>query len=400
MNALSDRLNYLSESETLAMSQKSRDLKAQGFDVINLSIGEPDFNTPDVVKAAAKQAIDDNFSHYTPVSGIPELKAAICTKLKRDNNLDFTPDQIVVSTGAKQSIANVMLCLVNPGDEVIVPAPYWVSYREIVKLAEGKAVYVPTTIETNFKITAAQLEAAITPKTRVVIFSSPCNPTGSVYSKEELKAMAGVLAKHKNIYVIADEIYEYINFVGKHESLAQFEEVRDQVIIINGLSKGFAMTGWRLGFLAAPKFIARACDKIQGQFTSATCSITQKAAVAAFNTDPNTSADIQKMLKAFRERRDLVLGLLKDIPGMKTNVPDGAFYIFADISSYFGKSDGTTLIKNADDLSMYLIDKVYVATVSGAAFGNPDCIRFSYATSNDLLIEAVKRIARALSELK
>ncbi len=400
MNALSDRLNYLSESETLAMSQKSRDLKAQGFDVINLSIGEPDFNTPEVVKLAAKQAIDDNFSHYTPVSGIPDLRSAICKKLKRDNGLDYAPEQIVVSTGAKQSIANVMLCLVNPGDEVIVPAPYWVSYREIVKLAEGKAVYVPTTIETNFKITAAQLEAAITPKTRVMIFSSPCNPTGSVYSKEELKAMAAVLAKHKDIYVIADEIYEYINFVGKHESLAQFDEVRDQVIIINGLSKGFAMTGWRLGFLAAPKFIAKACDKIQGQFTSATCSITQKAAVAAFNTDPATSADIQGMLKAFRERRDLMLGLLKDIPGMKTNVPDGAFYIFADISSYFGKSDGTTQIKNADDLSMYLIDKVYVATVSGAAFGNPDCIRFSYATSNDLLIEAVKRMAKALSELK
>lgn len=400
MNKLSDRLNYLSESETLAMTQKSRDLKAQGFDVINLSIGEPDFDTPLAVKNAAKKAIDDNFTHYTPVSGIPDLKAAICHKLKRDNNLDFTPDQIVVSTGAKQSIANVMLSLVNPGEEVIVPAPYWVSYREIVKLAEGKAVYVPASIETNFKVTAKQLEEAITPKTRVIIFSSPCNPTGSVYSREELKAFASVLSKHKDVVVIADEIYEYINFVGKHESLAQFEEVRDQVVIINGLSKGFAMTGWRLGFVAAPKWIAKACDKIQGQFTSATCSITQKAAVEAFNTDPRQSAEIQTMLKAFKERRDLVLGLLKDVPGMKTNTPDGAFYVFADVSSYFGKTDGKVKVNNADDLAMYLIDKVYVATVSGGAFGNPDCIRLSYATSNDLLIEAVRRIAQALSELK
>lgn len=400
MNQLSNRLNYLSESETLAMSQKSRDLKAQGFDVINLSIGEPDFDTPLAVKNAAKKAIDDNFSHYTAVSGIPELKTAVCHKLKRDNNLDFTPDQIVVSTGAKQSIANVMLSVVNPGDEVIVPAPYWVSYREIVKLAEGKAVYVPAGIETNFKVTAAQLEAAITPKTKVIIFSSPCNPTGSVYSKDELKSFASLLSKHKDIVVIADEIYEYINFVGKHESLAQFEEVRDQVAIINGLSKGFAMTGWRLGFVAAPKWLAKACDKIQGQFTSATCSITQKAAVEAFNTDPKQSAEIQHMLKAFRERRDLVLNLLKDIPGFKTNTPDGAFYIFADISSYFGKSNGSTTVNNADDLAMYLIDHVYVATVSGAAFGNPNCIRLSYATSNELLVEAVKRIAKALSELK
>lgn len=400
MTQLSNRLNYLSESETLAMSQKSRELKAQGFDVINLSIGEPDFNTPLAVKNAAKKAIDDNFTHYTAVSGIPELREAICKKLKRDNNLVYTPDQIVVSTGAKQSIANVMLCLVNPGDEVIVPAPYWVSYREIVKLAEGNAVYVAAGIETNFKITAQQLEAAITPKTRLMIFSSPCNPTGSVYSREELKALAGVLAKHKDIFVIADEIYEYINFVGGHESIAQFEEVKEQVIIINGLSKGFAMTGWRLGFVAAPKFIAKACDKIQGQFTSATCSITQKAAVEAFDTDPAQSPELKEMVKAFRERRDMVLDLLRDIPGMKTNVPDGAFYIFADVKSYFGKSDGTTLVKNSDDLAMYLIDKVYVATVSGAAFGNSDCIRFSYATSKDVLIEAVSRIKKALADLK
>ncbi len=400
MNQLSNRLNYLSESETLAMTQKSRELKAQGFDVINLSIGEPDFNTPVAVKNAAKKALDDNFTHYTPVSGIPELREAICKKLKRDNNLEYTPDQIVVSTGAKQSIANVMLCLVNPGDEVIVPAPYWVSYREVVKLAEGTAVYVSSGIESNFKITAKQLEAAITPKTRVLIFSSPCNPTGSVYSREELKSLAEVLSKHKDIFVIADEIYEYINFVGHHESIAQFEEVRDQVIIINGLSKGFAMTGWRLGFVAAPKFIAKACDKIQGQFTSATCSITQKAAVEAFNTDPATSAELKEMLKAFRERRDMVLELLKEIPGMITNVPDGAFYIFADVKSYFGKSDGTTLVKDSDDLAMYLINKVYVATVSGAAFGNSDCIRFSYATSKDVLIDAVSRIKKALSDLK
>jgi len=400
MNQLSNRLNYLSESETLAMTQKSRELKAQGFDVINLSIGEPDFNTPLAVKNAAKQAIDDNFTHYTPVSGIPDLRAAICHKLKRDNDLDFTPDQIVVSTGAKQSIANVMLSLVNPGDEVVVPAPYWVSYKEIVKLAEGTAVFVPAFIETNFKISAEQLDAAITPKTKVLIFSSPCNPTGSVYSKDELQAFAKVIAKHKHVFVIADEIYEYINYVGKHESIAQFAEIRDQVIIINGLSKGFAMTGWRLGFLAAPKFIAKACDKYQGQITSGTCSITQKAAVEAFNTDPKQSVELQEMVKTFRERRDMVLELLKGIPDLKTNVPDGAFYIFADVTNYYGKTDGAITIKSCDDIANYLMDKVYLATVSGNAFGNPNCIRFSYATSNDILIEAVKRIREALSVLK
>lgn len=400
MNQLSNRLNYLSESETLAMTQKSRELKAQGFDVINLSIGEPDFNTPLAVKNAAKQAIDDNFTHYTPVSGIPELRAAICHKLKRDNDLDYTPDQIVVSTGAKQSIANAMLSLVNPGDEVVVPAPYWVSYKEVIKLAEGTAVFVPAFIETNFKISAEQLDAAITPKTKVLIFSSPCNPTGSVYSKDELQAFAKVIAKHKHIFVIADEIYEYINYVGKHESIAQFAEIRDQVIIINGLSKGFAMTGWRLGFLAAPKFIAKACDKYQGQITSGTCSITQKAAVEAFNTDPKQSVELKEMVKTFRERRDMVLELLKGIPDLKTNVPDGAFYIFADVTNYYGKSDGTITIKSCDDIANYLMDKVYLATVSGNAFGNPNCIRFSYATSNDVLIEAVKRIREALSALK
>jgi aspartate aminotransferase len=400
MNQLSNRLNNLSESETLAMSQMSRELKAQGFDVINLSIGEPDFNTPLAVKNVAKKAIDDNFTHYTPVPGIPELRAAICTKLKRDNNLDFKPSQIVVSTGAKQSIANVMLSLVNPGDEVIVPAPYWVSYKEIVKLAEGKAVYVSANVDTNFKITAAQLEAAITDKTKVLIFSSPCNPTGSVYSREELKGFAEVLARHKNIFVISDEIYEHINFVGKHESIAQFEAIRDQVIIVNGLSKGCAMTGWRIGFIAAPEFIAKACDKVQGQVTSGTCSIAQKAAVEAFNTDPKESAELKEMVQAFRNRRDKVLEMLREIPGMVTNVPDGAFYIFADIRSYFGKSDGKVTIRNCEDMSMYLMNKVYLATVAGSAFGDPNCIRFSYATSMDLLIEAVKRIERALSELK
>jgi aspartate aminotransferase len=400
MNLLSNRLNNLSESETLAMTQKSRELKAQGFDVINLSIGEPDFNTPLAIKEAGKKAIDENYTHYTPVSGFADLREAISVKLKRDNNLDYAADQIVVSTGAKQSIANVMLCLVNPGDEVIVPAPYWVSYKEIVKLAEGTSVFVPAFIDTNFKITPEQAEAAITDKTKVFIFSSPCNPTGSVYSHDELQEFAKMFARHKGIFIISDEIYEHINFVGHHESIAQFNEIKEQVIVVNGLSKGCAMTGWRIGFIAAPKFIAKACDKLQGQVTSGTCSIAQRAAVVAFLTDPKQSIELKNMVQAFRERRDLVLSMMKDIPGMKTNVPDGAFYIFADVKSYYGKSDGQTTINNCDDMSMYLMNKVYLATVSGTAFGNPNCIRFSYATSKELLVEAVGRIKTALAGLK
>jgi aspartate aminotransferase len=400
MNYLANRINNLSESETLAMTQKSRELKEQGFDVINLSIGEPDFNTPEFIKTAAKDAIDKNFTHYPPVPGYPELRQAICNKLKRDNNLDYTPDQIVVSTGAKHSIANVMLALVNPGDEVIVPAPYWVSYKEIVKLAEGKAVYIPSSIATNFKVSPQQIEAAITDKTKVFIFSSPCNPTGTVYTKDELRAFAEVFARHKNILVISDEIYEYINFLGKHESIAQFESMKDNVIVINGVSKGYAMTGWRIGYIAAPKPIAKACNKLQGQVTSGACSIAQKASFAAIDMDPKLTPEFKVMLDAFHERRDLLLGLLKDVPGVITNKPDGAFYVFMDVKYYFGKKDGETVITDSNDLSMYLLNKAYVAMVSGTAFGDPDCLRFSYATSKDIIIEAVKRLKEALSNLK
>ena len=399
MNYLSNRINSLSESETLAMTQKSRELKALGHDVINLSIGEPDFNTPEFIKLAAKEAIDQNFTHYPPVPGYPELREAICKKLKRDNNLDYTPDQIVVSTGAKHSIANVMLALVNPSDEVIVPAPYWVSYKEIVKLAEGKAVYLPSTIKTNFKVSPQQVEAAITEKSKVFIFSSPCNPSGTVYTKDELKAFADIFARHPNIFIISDEIYEYINFVAHHESIAQFDEIKDRVIVINGVSKGYAMTGWRIGYIAAPKPIAKACDKMQGQFTSGACSIAQRAALAALLMDPKDSPEFAYMLAAFKERRDLLLGLLKDVPGIITNMPEGAFYVFMDVKHYFGKSDGTVTIRNAEELSMYLLDKVFVALVSGSAFGDDDCLRFSYATSNDKIIEAVKRIKSALENL-
>ncbi|HNW68987.1 MAG TPA: pyridoxal phosphate-dependent aminotransferase [Bacteroidales bacterium] len=400
MNYLANRINNLSESETLAMTQKSRELKEQGFDVINLSIGEPDFNTPDFIKTAAKDAIDKNFTHYPPVPGYPELRQAICNKLKRDNNLDYTPDQIVVSTGAKHSIANVMLALVNPGDEVIVPAPYWVSYKEIVKLAEGKAVYLPSSIETNFKVSPQQIEDAITDKTKVFIFSSPCNPTGTVYTKDELRAFAKVFARHKNIFVISDEIYEYINFLGKHESIAQFESMKDNVIVINGVSKGYAMTGWRIGYIAAPKPIAKACNKLQGQITSGACSIAQKASFAAIDMDPKLTPEFKVMLDAFHERRDLLLGLLKEVPGVITNKPDGAFYVFMDVKHYFGKKDGEITINGSEDLSMYLLNKAYVAMVSGTAFGDPNCLRFSYATSKDVIIEAVKRLKEALSHLK
>ena len=400
METLSDRINMLSESETLAMTRKSRELRAKGYDVINLSIGEPDFNTPEFIKDAAKAAIDQNRTHYPPVPGYPELREAICEKLKRDNGLDYAPEQIVVSGGAKHSIANVMLCLVNKGDEVIVPAPYWVSYREIIKLAEGIPVVVEATLDNDFKITAEQIKAAITPKTKVLIYSSPCNPTGSVYTGEELKAIAEVIAAHPGIYIISDEIYELIRFEGTHESIAQFDFIKDRVITINGVSKGFAMTGWRVGYMAAPLEIAKACDKLQGQMTSATCSISQYASIEAMKTDPATNKEIRKMVDTFRERRDLVFGLLEEIPGFRNNVPEGAFYFFPNVSEYYGKKFGDQEINDSTDLCMYLLNHAHVALVPGDAFGNPDCMRISYATSKKLLITAITRISEALSELE
>lgn len=400
MNALSDRINLLSESETLAMTRKSRELRAKGYDVINLSIGEPDFNTPEFIKDAAREAIDQNKTHYPPVSGYPELREAIAEKFKRDNGLDYTAEQIVVSGGAKHSIANAMLCLVNKGDEVIVPAPYWVSYKEIIKLAEGVPVVIEALIENDFKFTPEQLEAAISPKSKVLIYSSPCNPTGSVYSKEELKGIAAVIAAHPDIYVISDEIYELIRFEGKHESIAQFQAIKDRVITINGVSKGFAMTGWRVGFLAASPEIAKACDKLQGQVTSATSSISQYASLAAVKCDPAKNEEIRKMVDTFRERRDLVHGLLEEIPGFRNNMPLGAFYFFPDVSEYFGRKFGEQPINSSSDLCMYLLNHAHVALVPGDAFGDPNCIRISYATSKKLLITAMARISDALAELK
>lgn len=397
MNVLSERINNLSESETLAMSQISRQLKAQGFDVINLSIGEPDFNTPEHIKIAAKKAINENYTYYTPVAGYQNLREAISKKFKRENNLDYTPDEIIVSNGAKHSIANIVLCLINPGEEVIVPVPYWVSYKEIIKLAEGKAVYINANIEQDFKVTPEQIEAVITPKTKLIIFSSPCNPTGSVYSKEELKKIAEMFVKYPNIYILSDEIYEHINFEERHESIAQFDFIKDRVITVNGVSKGYAMTGWRIGYIGAPKFIVKACEKLQGQITSNPCSIAQMAALKAISSDLRST---KEMLKAFIDRRDLVIRLLKDIPGLKTNTPKGAFYVFPDITYYFGKSVGETVINNANDLCMYILNKVYVAMVSGDAFGSPNCVRISYATSKKNLIEAISRIRRCLDELK
>lgn len=399
MNILSDRINQLAESETLAMTRRSRELRAQGFDVINLSIGEPDFNTPEHVKTAAKLAIDQNYSHYPPVPGYPELRQAIANKLKRDNQLIYSPEQIVVSTGAKQSLANVILCLVNPGDEVLIPAPYWVSYKEIIKLAGAKGVFIEGKIDHDFKVTPEQVEGAITPNTKLFMFSSPCNPTGSVYSREELKAFAGVFECHPHVFIISDEIYEHINFVGHHESIAQFENVRNRVIIINGLSKGFAMTGWRLGYMAASPEIAKACDKLQGQITSGACSITQRAAIAAIETNPAESPDIKNMVEAFVYRRDLALALLKEIPGLRTNTPDGAFYLFPEVVKYYGKSFEGKVIHSATDLCDYLLDTAFVAIVPGVAFGSLDCIRISYATSENQLREAIRRIAEALAKL-
>ena len=400
MNYLSDRINLLAESETLAMTRRSRELRAQGFDVINLSIGEPDFDTPEHVKEAAKEAIDQNYSHYTPVPGYPELRKAIADKLKRDNGLNYTAEQIVVSTGAKQSLANAILCLVNPGEEVLIPAPYWVSYKEIIKLAGAKGVFIDSNIQSDFKVTAAQIEAAITPNTKLFIFSSPCNPSGTVYTHDELEAFAEVFARHPHVFVISDEIYENINFTGKHNSIASFDSIHKRVIVINGLSKGFAMTGWRLGYMAAAKEIAQACDKLQGQITSGTCSITQRAAIVAMNTDPAESDDIKQMVDAFKYRRDLAISLLREVPGVKLNVPDGAFYLFPEVTYYFGKSFGDRIILSGSDLCDYLLDTAFVAIVPGAAFGSPDCIRISYATSEDTLREAIRRISEALSKLK
>ena len=398
MTHLSDRINKISESQTIAMARKSRELKANGIDIISLSLGEPDFNTPDVIKEAAKKAIDDNFSYYTHVSGYLELREAICKKFKRDNGIDYSPDEIVVSTGAKQSIANAVLCIVNPGDEVIIPAPFWVSYLEILKLAEGKPVMIDTTIESDFKMSPEQLEKSITSKTRLIMLSTPCNPTGSVYNREELKALAQVIIKYPELYIISDEIYEHINFIGGHQSFAQFDFIKERVITINGVSKGFAMTGWRGGIMAAPKWIAQACDKIQGQFTSATSSITQKAMHKAMELDFDTY--IKPMRDAFLKRRDLVLSLMKDIPGLKTNVPQGAFYVYPEVSYYFGKKYKDYLILNATDLTLYLLDEGHLALVPGAAFGEDRYIRFSYATNEENLIEALKRMKDALSKLQ
>lgn len=397
MGQVADRIANLSVSETLAMSQKSSELKAQGIDVINLSVGEPDFYTPDHIKDAAKRAIDDNFSFYSPVSGFLSLRKAICSKLEKENNLIFQPDQIVCSNGAKQSVYNVLASVVNKGDEVIIPAPYWVSYIEMVKLAEGTSVIVTAGIEQNFKITPAQLESAITVKTRSIILCSPSNPTGSIYSRSELEALANVLAKHPNIIILADEIYEHINYVGKHESIAQFENIRDRVVIINGVSKGYAMTGWRLGWIAAPKWIADACNKLQGQVTSGPSSITQKAAEAAYTGDQSC---IETMRQAFERRRDLVYKLTSEIEGFKIEKPDGAFYVFPDCSYYLGKSFNGRKIENSGDLAMFLLEEGHVACVGGLAFGAPNCIRFSYATADELLVEALKRIKETLAKLK
>ncbi len=394
---LSSLLDRFAEPETLKMAKLGRELRAKGIDVIDLSLGEPDFDTPQHIKDAAIKAINDNWSHYTPVPGFADLREAVCTKLKRDNALDYKPENIVTSTGAKQSLANVILALADDGDEVIIPTPYWVTYSELVKIARAKVVEIRSTLESGFKITPAELEAAITPKTKVFMFSSPCNPSGAVYSKAELEGLAEVFRKHPNIYIIADEIYEYINFVGKHESIAQFDDIKDRVILVNGLSKGFAMTGWRLGYIAANVDIAKACEKLQGQFTSATCSITQKAAVVALTTDLKPSLE---MTEEFTRRRARVLELVKDIPGLKTFAPEGAFYIFPDVSYYYGKSDGENTISNSADFSMYLLNTAHVSSVMGLAFGEPNCVRFSFANSMANIEKAWVRIKDALAKLK
>jgi aspartate aminotransferase len=394
---LSSILNRFSEPETLKMAKLGRELRAKGIDVIDLSLGEPDFDTPEHIKAAAKKAIDDNWSHYTPVAGYADLREAICTKFKRDNQLDYKPENIVVSTGAKQSLANVILALVDEGDEVIIPTPYWVTYSELVKIARGKVVEVHTSLESGYKISPAQLKAAITPKTKVFLFSSPCNPSGAVYSKSELAALKDVFLEYPEISIISDEIYEYINFVGKNESIAQFSDLKDRVIIVNGLSKAFAMTGWRLGYIAAQPEIAKACEKLQGQFTSGTNSIAQKSAVVALTADLTPSYD---MVKEFTKRRKRTMELVRDIPGLKCFEPEGAFYIFPDVSSYFGKSDGTNKIQNSADFSMYLLNNAHVSSVMGDAFGEPACVRFSFANSLPNIEKAWARIKDALAKLK
>jgi len=397
MAVLSNRINNLSESATLKMTKLGRELAEKGINIISLSIGEPDFNTPDHVKEAAKKALDENYTRYSPVPGYPELRKAIAKKLKTENNLDYDFTQIVVSTGAKQSLSNVILTLINPGDEVIIPTPYWVSYSEMVVLAEGKSVFIDTDIESDFKITPAQLEAAITPKTKLFMFSSPCNPTGSVYSREELAGLVKVFEKYPNIYILSDEIYEHINFIDQHVSIAEFDSIKDRVIIVNGFSKAFAMTGWRLGYIAANKEIAAANDKMQGQTTSGTCSIAQRAGIVAYEQGLET---VLEMKKSFARRRQLVFDLLNDIPGVKTNMPDGAFYFFPEISSFFGKKDADgNVIKDSADLALYLLNVGHVATVGGDSFGNNNYIRLSYAASDESLVEALKRIKEALAKL-
>lgn len=396
MAQLSDRLNRLSPSATLAMSQKSGEMKAQGIDVINLSVGEPDFNTPDHIKDAAKKAVDENYSRYSPVPGYPELRKAIVDKLQKENNLEYGLNEVLVSNGAKQCVCNAVMALVNNGDEVIVPAPYWVSYPQMVKLAGGIPVYVNAGFEQNFKMTPQQLEAAITPKTKMLILCSPSNPTGSVYSKEELQALADVIRRHDDLYVLADEIYEHINYVGKHASIAQFDGMKERCVIVNGVSKAYAMTGWRIGYMAAPEWIIKGCNKLQGQYTSGPCSVSQKAAEAAYTLDQGC---VEDMRLAFERRRNLVVKLAKEIDGLEVNVPEGAFYLFPKCSSFFGKRTDGYLINDATDLGMYLLEVGHVATVSGDAFGDPECIRFSYATSDDNLREAMKRIKEALEKL-
>jgi aspartate aminotransferase len=394
MQLLSDRILNMATSATLAMAAKTRELRAEGKDIIGLSLGEPDFNTPDFIKDAAIQAINDNYNSYSPVDGYVELKQAIITKFKRDNDLTYTPNQIVVSTGAKQSLANIAAVMTNMGDEVILPCPYWVSYADLIKLNDGIPVEVKTSIDTDFKMTPAQLEAAITPKTKMIWLSSPCNPSGSIYSKEELRGLADVVVKYPNIYVVSDEIYEHINYVGAHESMAQFEDMYNRTITVNGVSKAFAMTGWRIGYIGAPEKIARACNKMQGQITSGANCIAQQATITALNATPDK---VQYMTDEFKVRRDLILGLLSDIPGFKTNTPEGAFYVFPDVSYYYGKTIKGMTINNASDFSMFLLEKALVATVDGESFGDPDCIRISYAASQEQIIEAIKRIKEAVS---
>jgi aspartate aminotransferase len=396
MENLSQRLQSLSPSATMAMNQKSRDLQSKGVDVINLSVGEPDFFTPDHIKDAAKKAIDDNFSFYPPAPGFPDLRKAVADKFKRENNLDYSPEQVVVSTGAKNSLANVILCLVDKGDEVIVPAPYWVTYVELVKVAEGKNVIINGTLENDFKVTAEQIDKAITSKTKALLLCSPSNPTGAVYSRDELEAIARVIEKHPNVYVITDEIYEHINFAGKHTSMAEFPSIKDRVVVINGVSKAYAMTGWRIGYIGAPEWIAKACTKLQGQFTTGPATIAQKAAVAALNAEQDSR---NKMNVAFKRRRDLILEKLKSIDGLKYNTPEGAFYIFPDCSSYFGKSVNGRTIETSEDFCIYLLEEAHVATVPGKAFGEPNCFRISFATSDEKIVDAINRMKQALDKL-